>query len=180
MSQEQVVRTRRANRGDIPFMLEVVTHEDVRPFLGARAALDDARLAEELERQEHEPEAFGRFLIEVRDGDVWRPAGTLGFERVGGERNRIAQLERLAVHPDFRGRRLADAAARMFQRHLIRDLGYHRLQMEVYGFNERALAHADRVGWVREGVKRRAYRRSDEWVDGVMFGLIEDDLDADS
>jgi RimJ/RimL family protein N-acetyltransferase len=180
VSEENDVRIRRADEGDVPFMLEVVTHEDVRPFLGARAAFDDARLAEELERQEREPEAFGRFLIEVRDGDVWRPAGTLGFERVGGEHNRIAQLERLAVHPDLRGRRLADAAARLFQRHLIRDLGYHRLQMEVYGFNERALAHAERVGWVREGVKRRAYWRRGEWVDGVLFGLLEDDLDAGS
>jgi RimJ/RimL family protein N-acetyltransferase len=180
MTREEDVRIRRASGDDIPFMLEVVTHEDVQPFLGARAAFDEARLADELERQEREPDAFGRFLIEVRDGDEWRRAGTMGFERAGGEVNRIAHLERLAVHPDFRGRRLADAAARMFQRHLIRDLGYHRLQMEVYGFNERALAHAERVGWVREGVKRQAYWRHDQWTDGVTFGIIEDDLDPAS
>jgi RimJ/RimL family protein N-acetyltransferase len=160
-------------------MLEVVTHEDVQPFLGARAALDESRLSEELERQEREPESFGRFLIEVLDGEEWRRAGTMGFERAGGEVNRIAQLERLAVHPDFRGRRLADTAARMFQRHLIRDLGYHRLQMEVYGFNERALAHAERAGWVREGVKRNAYWRRDEWVDSVTFAILEEELAAD-
>jgi RimJ/RimL family protein N-acetyltransferase len=173
------VRIRRATGDDIVFMLEVVTHEEVRPFLGARAAFDEVRLAEELERQAREPEAFGRFLIEVRDGEEWRRAGTLGFERVS-EHNRIASLERLAVHPDFRGRRLADRASLLFQRHLVRDLGFHRLQMEVYGFNERALAHAERVGWVREGVKRKAYWRRDEWVDGIMFAVLEDDLAPDS
>ena len=36
-------------------------------------------------------------------------------------------------------------------------LGFHRLQMEVYGFNERALGHAERSGWTREGVRRKAY-----------------------
>jgi RimJ/RimL family protein N-acetyltransferase len=176
--EEVDVRIRRATGADIAFMLEVVTHDDVQPFLGARAAFDEARLAAELERQEQEPEAFGRFVIEVREGDEWRRAGTMGFERVS-EHNRIAHLERLAVHPEFRGRRVADRAARLFQRQLVRDLGYHRLQMEVYGFNERALAHAERVGWVREGVKRKAYWRHDEWVDGVMFGIIADDLEED-
>ena len=42
------------------------------------------------------------------------------------------------------------------QRHLIFDLDYHRLELEIYGFNERAIAHAERSGFVREGVKRRA------------------------
>jgi RimJ/RimL family protein N-acetyltransferase len=175
---DEDVRVRRANGDDIAFMLEVVTHEDVQPFLGARAAFDEARLAEELERQEREPEGFGRFVIEVRDAGEWRRAGTMGFERVS-EHNRIAHLERLAVHPHFRGRRVADRAALLFQRQLVRELGYHRLQMEVYGFNERAIAHAERVGWVREGVKRKAYWRHDEWVDGVMFGIIADDLKED-
>jgi RimJ/RimL family protein N-acetyltransferase len=29
---------------------------------------------------------------------------------------------------------------------------------------------------VREGVKRKAYWRHGEWVDGVMFGLLREDL----
>jgi RimJ/RimL family protein N-acetyltransferase len=100
----------------------------------------------------------------------------MGFEQVS-EHNRIAHLERLAVHPDFRGRRLADRAARLLQRHLIFDLEYHRLQLECYGFNDRAIRHAERAGFVREGVKRKAYRRHGEWVDGVLFGLVREDLE---
>ena len=58
------------------------------------------------------------------------------------------------------------------------ELGFHRLQLEVYGFNERAMAHAERVGFTREGVKRKAYLYEGEWVDGVLFGLVQEDLDA--
>ena len=93
------------------------------------------------------------------------------------ERSRIARLGGLAIHPDFRGRRLADEAARLFQLHLLDELGFHRLELEIYGFNERALRHAERVGFVREGVKRRAYRRHGDWADGVLFGLLREDLD---
>jgi RimJ/RimL family protein N-acetyltransferase len=110
-------------------------------------------------------------VIEV-DGER---AGAMGFQAVN-RRSRIADLGGLAVHPGFRGRRVADEAARQFQRHLLLDLGYHRLQMEIYGFNERAQAHAERVGWVREGVRRRAYERHGEWVDGVLYGIVREDV----
>ena len=73
------------------------------------------------------------------------------------------------MHPSFRNQGVADHAARLFQRHLIFDLGYHRLQLEIYGFNDRAQRHAERTGFVREGVRRKAYWRNDEWVDGVIY-----------
>jgi RimJ/RimL family protein N-acetyltransferase len=101
----------------------------------------------------------------------------MGFQ-VANRRSRIADLGSLAVHPSFRGRRVADEAARLFQRHLLDDLGYHRLQLEIYGFNERAMTHAERAGFVREGVRRKAYDRRGEWVDGVIYGLVREDLEA--
>jgi RimJ/RimL family protein N-acetyltransferase len=167
------VSVRRAVPGDVDFLVELVADDDVRPFLSARADLDRASLLEEVERSEREPERFGRFVIES-DGER---AGTLGFH-VANEPSRIARLERLAVLPDFRGRGVADEASRIFQRLLLVELGFHRLELEVYAFNERALAHNDRVGFVREGVKRRAYLRDGEWVDTVMYALVREDLDS--
>jgi RimJ/RimL family protein N-acetyltransferase len=99
------------------------------------------------------------------------------FERAN-RRSRIADLGGLAVHPDHRGAKVADTAARLFQRHLFEDLGFHRLQMEIYGFNERAMRHAERSGFVHEGLRRKAYWRNDEWVDGVLYGLVAEDLDG--
>jgi RimJ/RimL family protein N-acetyltransferase len=72
---------------------------------------------------------------------------------------------------------VADTAARLLQRHLIFDLDFHRLELEVYGFNERAIWHAERSGFVLEGRKRRAYFRHGQWVDGVLFGLTREDLE---
>ena len=115
-------------------------------------------------------------LVIEADGD---PAGTVTWQRVN-QRSRIASVSGFALDPAFRGRGIADEAARTLQRHLIFDLGFHRIQMEVYGFNDRALRHAERAGWIREGVRRKAYWRNDEWVDGVHFGLVEEDLDEDS
>jgi RimJ/RimL family protein N-acetyltransferase len=164
---------RRARAGDLEFLTALMTHEDVEPFLAAVRAKDHNELRAEIERSEAEPEAFGLFLIEV-DGER---AGTMRFERVN-IRSRIANLGGLAVHPDFRGAKVADTAAGLFQRHLFDDLGFHRLQMEVYGFNERAMRHAERSGFLREGVRRKAYWRNDEWVDGVLYGLVAEDQES--
>jgi RimJ/RimL family protein N-acetyltransferase len=170
------LRLRRAIPGDVDFLLELVTHEDVEPFLAGRSARTREELLEELERQQAEPREFGRLVIEVSEDGEWRRAGAMGFE-VGNRRSRIARLGRLAVHPDFRGRRLSDDAARLLQRYLLFDLDYHRLELEIYGFNERALHHAERSGFVREGVKRKAYWRHGEWTDGVLYGLVREDLE---
>jgi RimJ/RimL family protein N-acetyltransferase len=167
------VTIRRATPDDVDFLVELTGHEDVDPFLSARRATTREELLEEVERSEREPEDFGRFIVEL-DG---RRAGVMGFA-VGNKRSRIARLGGLAIHPDFRGRNVSDEGARLLQRHLMNDLGYHRLELEIYGFNERAMRHAERAGFVREGVKRKAYWRHGEWVDGVLYGLIEGDGDA--
>lgn len=166
------VSIRRARPDDVDFLVELVTHEDVEPFLAAVRAKSREELLAEVERSQAEPDAFGVFLIEV-DGER---AGTMRFERVN-RRSRIAELGGLAVHPRFRGHRVGDEAARLFQRHLVDELGFHRLQLEIYGFNERAMLHAERSGFVREGVRRKAYWREEQWVDGVLFGLVAEDLE---
>jgi RimJ/RimL family protein N-acetyltransferase len=165
------VSIRRATADDVDFLLELANDEDVEPFMGARAARTREALAQEVERSEREPDAFGRFVIEV-DGTR---AGMLGFHQVS-DANRIAHLEKFAVHRDFRG--VGVEAARMFCRHLFSELGYHRLELEIYGFNERALRHAERVGYVREGVRRKAYLRHGEWQDGVLYGLVREDVES--
>jgi RimJ/RimL family protein N-acetyltransferase len=166
------VALRRAEAADVDFLLELMTHEDVDPYMAVIRPRDRSAMLSEIERSQAEPQEFGRFVIEV-DG---QRAGLMGFE-LANRRSRIANLGSLAVHPDFRGRHLADEAARLLQRHVIFDLGYHRLQLEIYGFNERAQRHAERAGFVREGVRRKAYERHGEWVDGVIYGLVREDLE---
>jgi RimJ/RimL family protein N-acetyltransferase len=161
------VRLRRATPDDVDFLVELTTHEDVEPYLAGSRPRELDGLLEEIERSQAEPEEFGRFVVEVEDDGEWRRAGAMGFD-----------LGNLAIHPDFRGRRLSDDAAKLLQRYLLFELGFHRLQLEIYGFNERAQRHAERAGFVREGVRRLAYWRHGEWVDGVIYGLVREDLET--
>jgi RimJ/RimL family protein N-acetyltransferase len=160
---------RPATRDDVAFLAELYADPDVRPFLAAGGSYD----RDEVSRQVEQDPASGGVLVIEADGER---AGAIAWS-LANRRSRIAHVGGVAVHPDFRGRRLADEAARLLQHHLIRERGLHRLELEIYGFNERAQRHAERAGWIREGVKRQAYARDGGWVDGVLYALVEEDLE---
>ena len=105
------VAIRRAEPEDVEFLVELVTHDDVEPFLAAIRAKGADDILAEVERSQSEPDAFGVFVIEV-DGEL---AGTMRFERAN-RRSRIADLGGLAVHPDYRGRRLSSPDLRTGER----------------------------------------------------------------
>jgi RimJ/RimL family protein N-acetyltransferase len=163
------VAIRAARQADLEFLVELYSEDDVRPFLAAAGSYDRVGIAEKIAQG---PESGGLLVVEL-DGE---PAGAMSWE-LGNRRSRIAHVSGLAVHPRCRGRRVADEAARLLQQHLIRELGFHRIELEIYGFNERAQRHAERAGFVREGVRRQAYAHGDGWVDGVLYGLVAEDLD---
>ncbi|MBV8063951.1 MAG: GNAT family N-acetyltransferase [Actinobacteria bacterium] len=157
------VELRRASRSDAEFLLEILSADDTREFLSGTPSIDDIRAD------------ISSWLVAEEDG---RRVGCVQYAVVN-ERNRIVEGRKLAVHPDDRGRRLGDDLARAFQRLVLGELGFHRLEIQVYGFNERALAHAERVGYVREGVKRQAYEKSGEWQDAVLFSMLQEELGSD-
>lgn len=61
------VRLRRAELHDVDFLLELMTHAEVDPYLAAVRPRDRDALLDEIERSEREPEEFGRFVVEVEE-----------------------------------------------------------------------------------------------------------------
>jgi RimJ/RimL family protein N-acetyltransferase len=173
----QGFRIRRAEEDDATFLAQLAVNEEIAPFVSAAAPKEEDDFLAEIERSEAAPHEFGRYVVEVHDGEARWPAGSIAFETLN-RRSRIAHLFGLMLHPEFRGRGLARGATEVFTRHLVFDLNFHRVQLECYGYNERAIQHFERSGFLREGVKRKAYWRNGEWVDGVLFALVREDLEG--
>jgi len=165
-------RIRRAGPEDVSFWAELAGHDEVEPFMAAVSERDEEELLEAVRRSGEEPALHGRFVVEAGE----ERAGVMAFD-VANRRSRIAYLHAIMLEPRFRGRGLATAATRLLVRHLVFELDYHRVQLEVYAFNDAALRHFERAGFVREGVRRKAYRRHGEWVDGVNYGIVREDLE---
>jgi aminoglycoside 6'-N-acetyltransferase len=62
-------------------------------------------------------------------------------------------------------------------RHLIRDLGHHRITIDPAADNEAAIRCYAKVGFRPVGVMRRYERGPDgTWHDGLLMDLLADEL----
>ena len=162
---------RLATAVDLPFLAELAGGPLVAPYLSPGAG-EPERLEAILARGQTEGPPNGLFVIQAADGD---PLGGLALT-VFSERSRICDLSRLMIRPDARRSGAGTAAVRLACRYALIEHGFHRLQAESYGDNLAAQRCFERAGFVREGVRRRAYWRRDQWLGGVMFGILADEV----
>ena len=165
------VRLRRARPDDARPIAELGSHPEIGPFVAALHPREPAAVLELVEAAESEPAARGVWVVEA-DGD---PVGAMAFDTFNA-RSRIATVSGVMVHPRARGRGVGERAARLLARHLIESLGFHRVQLECYRFNDPATRMFERAGFTREGIRRRAYWRHGAWQDGALYGLVAEDL----
>lgn len=165
------VELRPAGRGDLGFLSRLACDPGVEPYLAPGAGAIE-RLRAILERAEAEGPPSGLFLIQSAAGE---PVGGLAL-LVYSRRSRVCDLASLMVSPGARGAGVASAAVRLACRHALIDHGFHRVQAEAYGDNVAGQRLFERVGFVREGARRRAYWRREQWLDGVMFGILAEEL----
>jgi aminoglycoside 6'-N-acetyltransferase len=81
------------------------------------------------------------------------------------------------VDPAVHSRGLGSDAVRTLARHLIADLGHHRLVIDPSADNIAAIRCYTKVGFKPVGVMRRYERGADAtWHDGLLMDLLADEL----
>jgi RimJ/RimL family protein N-acetyltransferase len=151
---------RPATPDDLPLLEELARSEPVASVLapGAADALAGAleRDGEELLVVEHEGRTVGAARMVVRSSH-----------------SRIVTLASVMLDPAVRGIGLGVATVRALTRRAFED-GFHRVEAEVYGFNEAGRRTFVAAGFTHEGTRRAAYDRHGAWQDGIVFGLVGD------
>lgn len=74
------------------------------------------------------------------------------------------------------GRGYGTEAARLLLRWAFDELGLHRVELEVYAFNPRALRVYEKLGFRREGVLREVLRQDGAWHDAIQMGMLRGEL----
>jgi RimJ/RimL family protein N-acetyltransferase len=164
-----------ATDDDIPFLSALARHPAVASFLAVGTGEEDA-LRSLMKDAAQVRGPHGVFVIGSPEGES---LGGLALEVVN-HRSRICELSRLMVRPDKRRAGIASAAVTLACRKVLVDHSLHRIQLEVYGDNLAAQALFTRVGFVREGTRRRAYWRRERWQDGVQFGMLAEEFEVET
>jgi aminoglycoside 6'-N-acetyltransferase len=77
----------------------------------------------------------------------------------------------------YQDRGLGTDAVRALARHLIDDLGHHRLTIDPAAHNERAIRCYEKVGFKRVGIMREYGLEDGVWRDGLLLDLLASELD---
>lgn len=158
-------------------MLRPVTEADVPALVEIQAEPSVARWWDSPDEEELRREAAGQtdttvFAITV-DGVV---AGLIQYDEENEPMYRHAGID-LYLSEKFQGRGLGTDAVRTLARHLIENLGHHRLTIDPAVENAAAIRAYEKVGFRPVGVMRR-YERAPEgnWRDGLLMDLLADEL----
>jgi ribosomal protein S18 acetylase RimI-like enzyme len=77
----------------------------------------------------------------------------------------------MGLLPDYRGRGLGKQLVAQAVR-AARQAGIERVELEVFASNERAIALYRALGFVTEGIKRRARKLDGKYEDNVFMALL--------
>ena len=76
------------------------------------------------------------------------------------------------VGPEHRGRGIGLEAVRLTLRYAFLELGLHRVQLQVWAYNDRALRCYRRAGFVEEGRRREVTFHDGRWHDEVLMAVL--------
>ncbi|WP_338558836.1 GNAT family protein [Erwinia sp. E_sp_B04_7] len=124
------------------------------------------------------------FLDTLLDSASQNPASLLTFAgRLEGKLVAVAQmgfdwdnrfvcLARVIVNPAMRGQKLAVQMLQSLVDAAFRDPNLDRIELQVYPFNTAAVRTYEKLGFVREGVRRACVVVDDECWDSAFYGLL--------
>ena len=128
---------------------------------GWRSAADERRYLRAIRRYPH----AAVFVAEAEDGTV---VGRLSIARDQHPASRhVADLGLMVAQSHRRqgvGRALLRAAVDWARKQDVQ-----KLELHVFPHNEAAIALYEQFGFVREGYRRRHYRRGDDFVDAILM-----------
>jgi RimJ/RimL family protein N-acetyltransferase len=115
------------------------------------------------------------FAVETIETDG-APSEFIGFTTLFAvdAKNRSA-LFAIELSPDSGGHGYGSDAAALMVRYGFREMGLHRIHLQVWAYNERAQKTYLRAGFREEGRARDAVFHDGRWHDEVLMSVLETD-----
>jgi RimJ/RimL family protein N-acetyltransferase len=148
---------------DLPVMRDWFRDPDTARTWGRVPMVADDAFEADLAGRFRTFDRSGYFAIEDERGEL---VGRIDYERLDPV-DRTAELMIMLGNPASRGHGLGGDALRTLIRHLFIDRQVERVWLTVLAWNSAAIRAYEKVGFVREGV-----RREDVWIDGAWHSQL--------
>jgi RimJ/RimL family protein N-acetyltransferase len=112
------------------------------------------------------------FAIKLKESN--QIIGVAGYDDIIKE-NKVATLFIGIGNNDLRGKGYGKEALNLLLDYGFNNEDFHRIQLNVLSFNERAIALYEKSGFVKEGTYREFVLRDNERYDLYLYGLLKNE-----
>lgn len=114
------------------------------------------------------------FVIETIEGDSNIPIGNCCLYRIH-PKDHTAVFVIAIGEKDYWGKGYGIEATQLLINYGFRQLNLHRISSSAIEFNERGIKLHKRLGFQKEGVRRKAIFKNGQFWDEILFGLLREE-----
>ncbi|AFS77521.1 acetyltransferase, GNAT family [Gottschalkia acidurici 9a] len=94
-------------------------------------------------------------------------------------KNRSAECIIDIGEKDMWGKGIGTSAISLILEFAFNELNLHRIYLQVFSFNERAIKLYEKIGFVHEGRLRQALYRAGNWHDIIIMSILKNEYKSD-
>lgn len=170
MIYEEDIRLRAVEREDIPTFVRWFNDPEVRRYLLMFEPMSKAKEERWFEARLDRTDDY-LFGIEVPAGDGWRHIGNVGLHRVDWISSHC-NFGIVIGERDYWGKGYGSKATRAALRFAFHTLNLHRVELEVFDFNRRAMRAYEKAGFRLEGTRREALYQDGAYHDEHVMAIL--------
>lgn len=153
---------------DVPLLYRSFYHPEVRRLTGTTQMLSVEGMENWLEKVVKDESRLFLLIVDQEKDEVMGDIELLDMHQV----HRSAWI-RIALHrEEYFGKGYGTEAMHLMLNHGFHSLNLHRIELEVYDYNHRAIRTYERLGFRREGVRREGLFHNHAYHDVILMGLL--------
>jgi RimJ/RimL family protein N-acetyltransferase len=176
MIYSEDIRLRTVEREDIPTFLRWFNDPEVRRYLLMFEPMSKAKEERWFEARLDRTDDY-LFGIEVPAGDGWQHIGNVGLHRVDWV-SRHCIFGIVIGERDYWGKGFGTKATRAALRFAFDTLNLHRVELEVFDFNRRAMRAYEKAGFRLEGTRREAIFQDGAYHHEHVMAILRQEFQA--
>jgi RimJ/RimL family protein N-acetyltransferase len=110
-------------------------------------------------------------VIEIREGDGWKPVGNCGFHVIDW-RSRNGEIGLFIGEKSLWNQGYGTEAVRLLLRHGFNTLNLHRIALRVFETNPGGIRAYEKAGFVLEGRFRQAEYQDGRYLDVLYMSVL--------
>jgi RimJ/RimL family protein N-acetyltransferase len=168
------LRIRRFTEADLPTLHAYRNDEEVARFQGWDGSDEGVLLQFILTMMNVSPDTVGDWVqLAVEEKATHTHIGDIGVHRLAEEPHEAEIAYTFARSAQGQG--YAGEAVRGVLDFLFNEVKLHRITALIYADNPRSIALVERLGFRKEAHYRKSARRDREWVDDVLYAILEEE-----